>query len=93
VVGLLDAVGEEIIMTTKEYHRPMPAMWWLHNTQLILFMIRELTSVFVAGYAVFLIIVISKVDDAAAFGETLSHRPRVPGHCPAFRALSQCDVV
>jgi fumarate reductase subunit C len=46
-------------------------MWWLHNTQLILFMIRELTSVFVAGYAVFLIIVISKVDDAAAFGETL----------------------
>jgi len=35
-----DAVGEEIIMTTKEYHRPMSAVWWLHNTQLKLFMIR-----------------------------------------------------
>jgi fumarate reductase subunit C len=64
-------VGEEIIMTTKEYHRPMPALWWLHNTQLILFMIRELTSVFVAGYAVFLIIVISKVNDPTEFADTL----------------------
>jgi fumarate reductase subunit C len=52
----------------------MPALWWLHNTQLILFMIRELTSVFVAGYAVFLIVLISKANDAAAFKETL--------HCP-----------
>ena len=60
-------------MTTKEYNRPMPALWWLHNTPLKLFMIRELTSVFVAGYAVFLIILISKVNDAAAFAETLRH--------------------
>jgi fumarate reductase subunit C len=67
-------MGEEIVMTTKEYHRPMPALWWLHNTQLILFMIRELTSVFVAGYAVFLIVLISKVNDAEAFNKTL--------HCP-----------
>ena len=61
-------------MTTREYHRPMPALWWLHNSQLILFMIRELTSVFVAGYAVFLIVLISKVNDDRAFKETL--------HCP-----------
>jgi fumarate reductase subunit C len=72
-------VGEEIIMTTKEYHRPMPALWWLHNNQLILFMIRELTSLFVAGYAVFLIILISKVNDAEAFKETL--------HCPSALAF------
>jgi fumarate reductase subunit C len=36
----------------------MPATWWLRNHHLVLFMIRELTSVFVAGYAVFLLVLI-----------------------------------
>jgi fumarate reductase subunit C len=52
----------------------MPATWWLHNSYLKLFMIRELTSLFVAGYAVFLLILISKVGDPAAFAELL-HSP------------------
>jgi fumarate reductase subunit C len=43
---------------SKEYIRPMPATWWLHNYHLTLFMIRELTSVFVAGYAVFLMVLL-----------------------------------
>src|SRR5262249_31877256 len=47
-------------MKTKEYIRPMPATWWLHNRHLTLFMIRELTSVFVAGYAVFLLVLLYK---------------------------------
>ena len=51
----------------------MSAVWFLHNTPLKLFMIRELTSVFVAGYAVFLIILISKVSDPTAFADTLRH--------------------
>jgi fumarate reductase subunit C len=45
-------------MKTKEYRRPMPATWWLHNRYLTLFMIRELTAVFVAGYAVFLLVML-----------------------------------
>ena len=45
-------------MKTKEYIRPMPATWWLHNYHLTLFMIRELTSVFVAGYVVFLVVLV-----------------------------------
>ncbi len=45
-------------MKSKEYVRPMPATWWLHNRHLLIFMIRELTSVFVAGYAVFLLIML-----------------------------------
>ena len=36
----------------------MPATWWLHNYHLTLFMIRELTSVFVAGYAIFLMVLL-----------------------------------
>jgi fumarate reductase subunit C len=43
---------------TKEYLRPMPATWWLHNRYLIKFMIRELTSFFVLGSAVFLMILL-----------------------------------
>ena len=60
-------------MTGKEYVRPMPATWWLHNIHLKLFMIRELTSVFVAGYAVFLLILLSHgaPDDQKAFTATL----------------------
>jgi fumarate reductase subunit C len=45
-------------MKTKEYIRPMPATWWLHNRFLIKFMIRELTSFFVLGAAVFLMILL-----------------------------------
>jgi fumarate reductase subunit C len=45
-------------MKTKEYIRPMPATWWLHNHHLMLFMVRELTSVFAALYAVLLLVVI-----------------------------------
>jgi fumarate reductase subunit C len=43
---------------TKEYIRPMPATWWLHNRYLFLFMVRELTSAFVFGYAVFLLVLL-----------------------------------
>ena len=43
---------------TKEYVRPMPANWFLHNRHLQLFMLRELTAVFVGGYAVFLLLML-----------------------------------
>ncbi len=58
-------------MKGKEYIRRMPATWFLHNIHLKLFMIRELTSVFVAGYAVFLLVLLSKFHDHVAFRETL----------------------
>ncbi len=32
----------------RTYNRPIPATWWLRNRRYFLFMIRELTSVFVA---------------------------------------------
>ena len=57
-------------MTGKEHIRPMSPTWWLHNIHLKLFMIRELTSVFVAGYAVFLLILLGKAD-ARAFEQTI----------------------
>jgi fumarate reductase subunit C len=45
-------------MKSKEYVRPMPAAWWMHNYHLTLFLIRELTSVFVAGYAILLLVLL-----------------------------------
>jgi fumarate reductase subunit C len=54
-------------MKGKEYVRPMPATWFLHNVHLKLFMIRELTSLFVAGYAIFLMRLISRLNDREAF--------------------------
>jgi fumarate reductase subunit C len=61
----LDAVGKKVMsdelgasMAGKEFVRPMPATWWLRNRYLMWFMIRELTSVFVAAYSVFLLVLV-----------------------------------
>src|SRR5947209_17002531 len=48
-------------MKGKEYIRPMPATWWMHNRQVLLFMIRELTAVFVVGYAIFLMVLLYRI--------------------------------
>jgi fumarate reductase subunit C len=43
---------------TKEYIRPMPATWWLHNRHVIQFMLREMSSFFVLGFAIFLLVLL-----------------------------------
>lgn len=47
------------------YRKPASNTWWLKRTPYILFMIRELTSVFVAGYCIFLLVVIYKLGEGA----------------------------
>ena len=58
---------------SKEYIRPMPANWWLTKRTYLLFMIRELTSVFVAAYAVFLLVLAMRRNDPEAFASLLSN--------------------
>jgi fumarate reductase subunit C len=54
---------------SKEYIRPMPLTWFLRNRYLIGYAIRELTSVFVTGYAIFLMVVIARQNEGRqAFG-------------------------
>ncbi len=65
--------------TSKEYIRPMPATWWLKRKTYFLFMVRELTCVFVGGYALFLLILAMRRDDAQAFAALLD--------CPLLIAL------
>jgi fumarate reductase subunit C len=47
--------------TYRPYHRPMPANWWLTNRAYFIFMIREITSVFIAVYLVLLLILINRI--------------------------------
>ena len=53
--------------TSKEYIRPMPATWWLKRKTYFLFMVRELTCVFVGAYALFLLVLAARRDDPQAF--------------------------
>ena len=51
------------------YHRPVSNTWWLKRKPYILFMIRELTSIFVAGYCIFLLVLVYKLTQGAdAYG-------------------------
>ena len=59
---------------SKEYIRPMPANWWLKKKTYFLFMVRELTCVFVGGYALFLLVLVTRHDDPPAFAALL-HSP------------------
>lgn len=54
---------------TKEYVRPISSTWWLNNRQVLMFMIREFTAVFVGAYAVFLLVLLSL--DHATFDRVL----------------------
>lgn len=55
---------------TKELIRPIPSTWFLRNRYVAMFMVRELTSFFVGGYAIFLLVVLIKSNgDEASFAD------------------------
>jgi len=60
-------MGEEEEMS--QYQKPFPNTWWLKRMPYFLFIIRELTSVFVAGYCLFLLVLIYKLGQGSeAYG-------------------------
>jgi fumarate reductase subunit C len=94
---------------TKEYIRPMPATWFLHNRHLMIYALRELTSFFVAGYAIFLILVLARANQGQGqfgtfFREVLQTRTSLILHLIAlafvafhsmtsFNALGRLTVI
>ena len=55
------------------YRRPVSNTWWLKRKSYILFMIRELTSVFVAGYCIFLMVLVYKLTQGSgAYGNFMA---------------------
>jgi fumarate reductase subunit C len=55
----------------KQYHRPVKPTWWLARPAYIKFMVRELSSAFIAGYAVFLLVMMARARDEMAFNALL----------------------
>jgi fumarate reductase subunit C len=48
------------------YQRPVHLFWWLERRAYVLFVLRELSSVFVAWFVVFLLLLVNAVSDGAA---------------------------
>ncbi len=46
------------------YIRPYPKTWWLERRPYFFFVIREFTSLFVAGYCLFLLVLLFKLGDS-----------------------------
>lgn len=52
---------------TRELYRPLPRTWWLRKAPYFQFMIRELTSVAVFAYALFLMWALWSAADVGSF--------------------------
>ena len=50
----------------KPYVRPISAGWWLRRSPYLLFMLREISSVFVAAYVVLFLVMIQRVSQGQA---------------------------
>ena len=50
-----------------QYSRPLPRSWWLQKANYFIFMVRELTSLAVFAYAVFLVVLMWQAADEASF--------------------------
>ncbi len=77
-------MSEQPTQKSKEYIRPMPANWWLKKKTYFLFMVRELTCVFVGGYAFFLLLLVASAGDQQAFNSLLRHPLSVALHIVAL---------
>jgi len=57
---------------SKEYIRPMPANWWMTKKTYVSFIVRELTCIFVGGYALFLLVLAARLEEPEAFAAWLN---------------------
>ncbi len=48
------------------YQRPVHLFWWLERRSYVLFVLRELSSVFIAWFVVFLLLLVNAVGDGEA---------------------------
>ena len=62
----------------KPYVRQIPAGWWLKSSSYLLYMVRELTCVFVGGYAALFLIMIRSLAQGPAEYEAFMAMLRSP---------------
>lgn len=72
----------------KAYHQTLPTTWWLRNRRSFMFMIRELTSVFVAIFVLvylYKIFLLTKSQEAYnLFQESLRSSPFIASYLVIF---------
>ena len=69
------------------YHRPMARTWWLSTRAYSLFMLRDLTSVFIAAYLVFFLLMLRSIAMGRDAYEAYLRFLATPGMI-AFHALT-----
>src|SRR5262245_42254181 len=80
-------------MKGKEYIRPIKATWWLHNRHLTLFMLREVTSLFVLGYAIFLIYLLHQSNNTRTVFHDFFQSVLLCKWCIAFQLIALVFVL
>ncbi|MFC9766131.1 fumarate reductase subunit C [Rhodococcus jostii] len=76
----MDTAPAGTTSTARPYRQPMSRLWWLRRRSYFLFMMRELSSLFVAWFVVFLLMLVDAVSSGPiAYQEFLdwSARPWV----------------
>lgn len=56
--------------TSTTYRRPVSTWWWTRRRSYLLFVLRELSSLFVAWFVLFLLLLVAAVDRGRASYET-----------------------
>ncbi|TCO44605.1 fumarate reductase subunit C [Kribbella antiqua] len=51
--------------TGRSYRRPIALFWWLSRRSYLLFVLRELSAVFVAWFVVYLLLLVNAIGDGA----------------------------
>lgn len=79
-VARKDAVAPERIVAPgrRPYRRPISKLWWLERRPYFLFLIRELTSVFVDAYCLFLLYALHQLGQGPAAYAALLELLRSP---------------
>lgn len=52
--------------TPRLYHQPVATFWWLRRRSYLLFVLRELSSVFVAWFVVYLLLLVTAIGGGTA---------------------------
>jgi fumarate reductase subunit C len=48
--------------TARPYHPPVSTFWWVRRRSYLIFVLRELSSVFVAWFVVYLLLLVTAID-------------------------------
>ncbi|HEY8474923.1 MAG TPA: hypothetical protein VIL37_20190 [Natronosporangium sp.] len=57
------STGQEDFLAVRLYRQPVSRLWWLRRPTYLLFILRELSSVFVAWFVAYLLVLVYAIGD------------------------------